>query len=135
MKSLVALTALLPLALLFGFGTAVPSERVGETLIRKAISDSPDRHQYELVSFRQSCGFHCEQNGVPMYFMEYLAEIEFTSDCHFCARGDNCALRGYTQPSEGKRTVPVKKGHKGLTEGRIRFEKTTNGWSPCKKQD
>lgn len=117
---------------------AVPTESDAEAFVHKRISENPNLFRYRVVGFRKTNGVKMEEHGVPMYMMYYTVDIEFTEDCFF-AKGEEewGVLRGFTYsttqgPSAG--IVLVKKGQRERTEGRAKFEKTENGWLPCKGQ-
>lgn len=125
--------------LLVACSPSQPSVADGERSLRARIT-SESEGRIKLVSFKETHGQKMDVAGIPFYFMEYQAEIEFTEDCQWERQVTAKAwgfrtVKRVAQPLGGAQNplALVIKGHRETVSGTIAFGKTRKGWGPTEK--
>ena len=107
------------------------SSKPSETEARQPIEQKIQKNSkglIKLISFKKTNAIASEINGVKLYEMEWIANIELTCDCYWLPE----QFQAYTDTDVPLLSMVVfKKGQKGErfnVAGKTLFEKTENGW-------
>lgn len=132
------------LAILVACSGGKPSAGDGRTALQERIrSESGGR--ITLVRFEKTDAQQGEVFGVPLYEMQWTAEIEFTQDCKWVTGlfGVNAGFQTRIPPAGAGKDywggwmentqypgVLVKAGDRASLSGVVTFRKTEKGWRP-----
>jgi len=121
--------------------SSTPSTSAAEEFIRDRIKQQSE-DKIRLISFQKTNGQEMAPNGVPLYALEYEAEIEFLERCRWGTkndfdgkwRGDFAVFPPRDEPGFfGGAFYPfgdAEKGSRTKVQAFVLFQKTEQGWIP-----
>jgi len=108
----------------------LPTEDDARKILEDQIKN--DQGRIKLISFKKTDGQRGDLFGVPMYSLEYEAEVEVLEDCDWKGSDWQGNILGKRDGVKTQKTLfgqpHLKKGQRQKISASVNFEKSEKGW-------